>query len=79
MKICINCQYHVKKGVQISPQQMGVGIFCTHPDCCEPVTGDPLPCNMARTADFCTLKGLKFKAIEKKVEPDKATVIQLAK
>ena len=79
MKICVNCQYHVKKAVQVDATHMGLGIFCIHPDCCEPVTGDPLPCNMARTADFCTLKGLKFKAIEKQPEPQKAPVIQIAK
>lgn len=79
MKICVNCQYHVKKGVQIDPTHMGVGIFCTHPDCCEPVTGDALPCNIARTPDFCTLKGIKFKALEQPVGPVKAPVIQIVK
>ena len=76
MKICVKCQFITKKGVQVGPQQMSMGYFCTHTNCCEPVTGDPLPANVARSADFCGLKGIYFKEKEAEVKKE-GSVIQM--
>ena len=79
MKTCVTCQFKIKKPVQVSPNEMAMGFFCEHQEVCEPVTGDPLPCNIARSTDnFCGVRGKYWKLrVEKEDKP--APVIQLIK
>ena len=69
----------VKKAVKVSEKQMAMGFFCSHPEASEPVTGDPMPCNVARsTNDFCGLKAKYWTQIETlKAVPTPTSVIQL--
>lgn len=85
MKLCIDCQFHARKAVQLPPgHPAGTAMMvdlCTHDECRMPVVGEQVPCEMARRENvFCGFQAKYFKLKEVKPEPPEGTknVIQLA-
>lgn len=76
MKICVNCEFKENK-VMDTPHGLQSMFVCNHPECSDPVIGEPIPCNIARTNEnFC---GMKAKYYQKAEEKEPAPLIQLVK
>lgn len=73
MKHCINCQFEGKQVGQLPNGQLQTMIFCKNEECSDPVTGDPLPAQVARSNPaFCSITAKYFK--QKEQDPPKAVV-----
>lgn len=69
MKHCKDCDFYKPLAVQVSPQHAQMMPHCTHEEASDPVTGEPLPCQVARTnPNFCGITGKYFKLKEVKSE-----------
>lgn len=67
MKHCIECKFHKKEVVQMGPQ-MGTIVVCTHEECSDPVTAEPLQAQVARqNIVFCGLEAKRY--VAKSTEP----------
>lgn len=68
MKHCKSCAFVKIIEIPSSDRHMGqIQYLCTHMENTDPVSGDEMPCNIARTQpDFCGLRGKHW---QKKPEP----------
>lgn len=79
MKICVNCTFFKREGIDMGGGQMGLAFVCKHEECADPVTGDPLPCNLSRQSpNFCGINARYYKETVEKTPQDK-NVIEIAK
>jgi hypothetical protein len=78
MKHCVECHFF-KKAVIDMGNGPGMAYVCSHEECSDPVSGDPLPCNLARQSpSFCGVNARYYKEAEKIISADKK-VIEIAK
>lgn len=79
MKHCVNCEYHtlVTQEVPAPGGRMGMARIhaCKHEECSNPVTGEPIGCDVARQdARFCDWEAKFFKLKEVKPEAQKSLI-----
>lgn len=81
MKLCIECKHHQRKAFPVDPQgRVAMVDACTHPEVCDPVTGELIPCQIARQqAVFCQFSARYWEQKEKTPEPDTPAVIEIAR
>lgn len=78
MKTCISCAHFKRSVIEVAPGQHGMAFVCSHEECIDPVTGDPIPCNLARQQIvFCGITAKYWK--EKEKELVKGNIIELSK
>lgn len=60
-KFCINCEFMDKRPAEVGRGQMAMVPMCSNISCAEPVEGNPLPCQVARSNEaFCGMAGKHF-------------------
>jgi hypothetical protein len=76
MRYCKDCDHSKKEGFQ-TPQGWQTIMICESGECREPVSGDMIPCEIARREQvFCGIQGKHFTP---KVEKTPASVLEIAK
>ena len=77
MKPCVTCEFSNRQVMTAPNGQPMVAFACLQPDLGDPITGEPLPCQICRSnAEFCGIKGKMWKQKQAKPIEDKK-VIQL--
>lgn len=81
IKVCAKCKFKESVAREIAPRNMAMVWVCKHPECVDPITGEPLQCNVARQQPvFCGIEAHHYEELvdPKPVEGDvKQNVIQL--
>lgn len=61
MKFCVECAFGHKEAVEVGPKQYATAIICRHEECRDPVSGEPIPANIARRDPvFCGFKAVHW-------------------
>ena len=79
MRICKDCRFYRTQAAQVGPNQMGMMAVCSHGECRDPVSGDPLPGGVARSnQSFCGMAARFYQERDKIPEqPVETKVVQL--
>lgn len=60
--------------------QHGMAFVCKHEECSDPVTSEPLPCNLSRQSlNFCGINAKYYKEKEETPTDGTRKVIEIAK
>jgi hypothetical protein len=75
MRHCFKCEHAARGVVNMPGGQQALAWLCKHPECSDPVEGDPLPCVMARQqVAFC---GFTAKYYKEKDDARSGDVVKL--
>lgn len=78
MKTCVSCDFKSEAPFQLPDGRYQMMFICKHNECIDPVSGDAIPCPVARRDPvFCGISARYWK--EKEKEAPKGNVIELAK
>lgn len=76
MKHCVKCEFFAEEMVQHPSGQLMKAFICKHSENTDPVTGEPVPCSIARREQiFCGHQAKYYKAAKPKQE--ESNVIQI--